>query len=124
MYGLYVYQYLLLPRRSCFQAYVLVLEGGGGERYNAQIRFRRREGLQFPFRLCQFSQKLSLYQHWLIAVHPLVPPQNANAVQGKLQEQLKMANQILTLAELARKAETEQEKASAQMGQNTRDGFS
>ncbi|CAM9734029.1 unnamed protein product, partial [Pylaiella littoralis] len=36
---------------------------------------------------------------------------NANAVQGKLQEQLKVANQILTLAELARKAETEQEKA-------------
>ncbi len=36
--------------------------------------------------------------------------QNANAVKGKLQEQLKMADQILTLAELARKMETEQEK--------------
>lgn len=48
-------------------------------------------------------------------LHPASPlcyiSQNANAVQGKLQEQLKMANQILTLAELARKAETEQEKA-------------
>lgn len=39
--------------------------------------------------------------------------QNANAVKGKLQEQLKMANQILNLAELARKMETEQEKARA-----------
>lgn len=36
--------------------------------------------------------------------------QNANAVKGKLQEQLKIANQILALAELARKEETEQEK--------------
>ncbi|CAM9504932.1 unnamed protein product [Laminaria digitata] len=37
--------------------------------------------------------------------------QNAHSVKGKLQNQLKMANQILTLAELARKSETEQEKA-------------
>lgn len=37
---------------------------------------------------------------------------NANAVKGKLQEQLKMANHILALAELARKAETEQEKVT------------
>eukprot|EP00904_Undaria_pinnatifida_P001782 jgi/Undpi1/11604/HiC_scaffold_30.g13899.m1 len=36
--------------------------------------------------------------------------QNAHSVKGKLQDQLKMANQILTLAELARKTETEQEK--------------
>lgn len=45
-------------------------------------------------------------------MHRRQSPQNANAVKSKLAEQLKMANHILTLAELARKAETEQEKAS------------
>ena len=51
-------------------------------------------------------------------VHPsdspwvMDPAQNTNRVKKKLREQLKMANKILTLAELARKTETEREKAS------------
>lgn len=42
------------------------------------------------------------------------PPaaQNANAVKTKLRKQLKLAEKILKLAELTRKAETEQEKVS------------
>lgn len=40
-------------------------------------------------------------------------------MKGKLGEQLNMANQILMLAELARKVETEQEKASQTLTAST-----
>ncbi|CAN0084514.1 unnamed protein product [Ectocarpus sp. 12 AP-2014] len=68
------------------------------ERNAIQGHFQHLKGRMNKFRAAQAKRLGELTQ-------------NANAVQNKLQEQLKMADQILTLAELARKAETEQEKA-------------
>ncbi|CAM9585262.1 unnamed protein product, partial [Hapterophycus canaliculatus] len=69
------------------------------ERNAIQGHFQHLKGRMNKFRAAQAKRLGELTQ-------------NANAVQGKLQEQHKMANHILTLAELARKAETEHEKAS------------
>ncbi|CAM9384999.1 unnamed protein product [Ectocarpus fasciculatus] len=71
------------------------------ERNAIQGHFQHLKGRMNKFRAAQAKRLGELTQARC----------NANAVQSKLQEQLKMANQILTLAELARKAETEQEKA-------------
>ncbi|CAM9440632.1 unnamed protein product [Ectocarpus sp. 8 AP-2014] len=68
------------------------------ERNAIQGHFQHLKGRMNKFRAAQAKRLGELTQ-------------NANAVQNKLQEQQKMANQILTLAELARKTETEQEKA-------------
>eukprot|EP00903_Cladosiphon_okamuranus_P009369 g8933.t1 len=91
------------------------------ERNAIQGHFQHLKGRMNKFRAAQAKRLGELTQAragsaWLAArAVPLclryrIVRENANAVQGKLQEQLKMANQILTLAELARKAETEQEK--------------